>query len=154
MRIVKLKLETFRGIAIGAEHWYGRLYYDPPFENVRRSNDPRRFDQEVRNDMTQAQADKLNEKDDYVWQEGDPNSRYDTVDMVAEAAIPIFEKNFDPNEDLLIMGRDHYDEWSLDKHRRVVAGKPQIVKQFDGLDLASAAKLAYDLGIVSIMRGY
>lgn len=104
--------------------------------------------------MTQAQADKLNLKDDYVWREGDPNSRYDTVDDVAEAAIPIFSAHFDPQEDILVMGVDLYDEWALDKHRRIVTGKTQIVDQFKGLDQKDAGKLANDLGIVMLLRGW
>lgn len=164
MKIAALKISTFRGMSIGAEHWYGKIGYREPFRQRWSSDDPRFKDVEVVEPMTQAQADILTEKDGYNWQAGDPNSRFDAIFDLDKVAIPLFEQHFDPTEDLLIRMYDT-GQWKHDRFRRVLAGKPHIVAQFAALgeedyldrpylteeERASMGRLSEELGINAMM---
>lgn len=155
MRVVLLHLSTFRGISIDAEHWYGEMTYRP-FDNGRwSSDDPRNFKQRVMKKMTQADADTLNNKDGWdYFQEGEETNRFDTIPLLLEAAKPMFREHFDATTDVLIAGRDLWDEWEFDKQRKVVDGPSRIVDQFEGLSLKEASICAQELGILKVMRGY
>lgn len=77
IRLVYLKISTYQGISLGADHYYGTL---------RTKGEP---DVEVEGTLTRAQALALNKKDDrrgtgLYWKPGDTTSRLDTLEQVRE----------------------------------------------------------------------
>jgi hypothetical protein len=153
VKVAELRISTFKGISIGAEHWYGKLQYSEPFRSSWSSNDPTNFKTvTVERAMTAEEADVLTEKDGFGWLAGDMTSRFDTIELLDAAAIPIFEKHFDPTEDLLVRTYSS-GQWQYDRHRKVLAGKPNIVAQFEALsdDREAMERLSDELGISAMM---
>lgn len=93
MNIVYLKISTFRGISIGAEHYYGKLIFMEPY-----------LHHELSYTMTQEDAVKLNDKDpDWPYHsEGEKSTRFDSKDLVREAAIKYCTEKWNDDEYVLV----------------------------------------------------
>ncbi len=109
--LVVFELSTFRGISIGAEHWYGTLRASSksdrdgiirggfgawvhPAEKV-----------ELKRPMGEEEAAYLRDKDDFdLWQAGDLTSRFNSKEEVEAAALAAFAEHF-AADDLLVKDR-------------------------------------------------
>lgn len=118
--LVRLAVTTFRGISIGAQHWYGTLHVSCK----RDSKGTTRFgykawshphdEVELKYVLTEEQAAILREKDsDPHWpQAGEETARFDTRDQVYAAARQAFKELYTPDDLLVSEGvnknRDYY----------------------------------------------
>lgn len=108
--LVKLNITTFRGIAIGGEHWYGvlRVHTKTDLDGKFRSGygvwSHPHDRHELKRVIDEAEAAKLREKDgDPHWpQGGEETGRFNTKEDVVIAAQAAFTALFKP-EDLLVI---------------------------------------------------
>lgn len=122
--LVLLDISTFRGISIGAEHYYGKFSVYPKFREIVKSDgsishqsstsDPRhKYDRyEIKRKLSQKEAIELNKKDDggfftssFGFKKGDETTRFDNKDQLMLAALRKFRELFDP-EDILVIKND------------------------------------------------
>lgn len=103
-----LEVSTFRGISIGATHFYGRLR--GPEINY-----------EISKVLTRAEAKELSDKDDFTWRAGQTTNRFDTRDDVIAAGIVAW-RSVAGERDLLIKGLS-----SRAEPLRPLAGPPEWV---------------------------
>jgi len=99
-RIVFLEVTSWRGISIGAEHYYGHLisYNGEGLDKV-----------ELKRKLTAKDAVALNKKDSSItshsrWKAGEEVGRFDTREQVKVAALKAFAERFN-SDDILLMGR-------------------------------------------------
>lgn len=115
-RVVQLKITSYRGISLGATHFYGRLsYYTPKNEFM--------WD-EVTHKLTVKEAKYLNgtdglERSVVKFRAGQESGRFETKEQLIETAIEKFRKSFVPHGYKLLLGNDHADPceilWCEDK---------------------------------------
>lgn len=90
-----LDITSFRGWSIGATHYYGKINMTGVAWDHFRPVD-------VHYTMTEADAAKLNEKEDHPFYEaGMQTTRFDTKELVRAAAIAWFDENADSKADVL-----------------------------------------------------
>lgn len=106
--LINLRVTTFRGMSIGAEHWYGHLHVQGKSDR----NGATRMgfgawkhpvgDTELKRVLNAEEAADLREKDgdDYWPQAGDKTGRFDTRGEVKDAALEAFKLY--SHDDLLV----------------------------------------------------
>ena len=99
--VIYLKITTWRGMSLGAVHYYGKL----------NSNNYDDKSIELRKKMTSHEAAKLNKLHGYgsLYKAGSSTEGFDTKDEIIELAMREF-KNHYPNVRILILGDAVYSE--------------------------------------------
>ena len=122
MKAVYLRITSWAGVSIGAEHFYGSLTCNSPHSKV-----------EVSKPMSQEEVDTLNKKDNWdSYKVGDLTERFDTEDDVRQRAIEILKVHF-PDCELLFEG----SSCCSDPCKVVIAPEPMFT---EGNRLYAAAK--------------
>lgn len=123
--IISLEISTFRGVSIGAEHWYGKLTVRGKADNmgsIRGGYGAWKHpvgDMELTRILDEPEAASLREKDgsDYWPQAGEPTQRFNHKIEVVAAAREAFEQLYAP-DDLLI----YEDRWQRRDVTTALAG--------------------------------
>jgi hypothetical protein len=93
--IVYLEVSSWRGLSIGAQHYYGSLVgHAPEYKRV-----------ELYRTLTQADADRLTDRrnDGYKYREGGRTNGFDTPGDVAQFAVKHWREHF-PGGKILLKG--------------------------------------------------
>ena len=98
-QMVYLRLSSWRGMSIGATHWYGEMVNDK-YVTVR-----------MMYPLTTSQALDLTKKHnagslvgaDYFYEEGDEVSSFDTKAQIIEQAVNTWRELF-PEQNILVLG--------------------------------------------------
>lgn len=106
-QIVFLEISTFRGSCYGAVHYYGYLTNDSSTKRV-----------ELNRTLTHVQAlelTKLHNNNssfgrDYVYEEGDEVSSFDSIDDIENYATKVWREHF-PDMNMLVVGTPVYVEY-------------------------------------------
>lgn len=112
MKIIYLKISTFRGISMGASHYYAHLI-------VTEGNNYNKT--QLSYQMSQSDADNLNKKEEHPWyRAGETSTRFDTKDLIREAAISYCSELYNDDEYMLVEGDPvyMYDK----KYNKILAG--------------------------------
>lgn len=125
-----IKVSSWRGISLGAEHWYGKAWAvnDDIADRVVRSrfngSGPRRgetqywdrddnelpehqWEWDIQRKLSTEDAKILTKKDQYQWRPGTLSNRFDSEGQVMEAGISLLTKKFGP--DITIIDGDEYE---------------------------------------------
>lgn len=110
--LITLDITTFRGMSIGAEHWYGKLHVRGKSDRngtLRGGYGAWRHpvgDVELERPLGEEEATYLREKDgDSYWpQAGEMTRRFNSRGEVKDAALEAFQRHFQ-KEDLLVWDR-------------------------------------------------
>ena len=106
-QIIHLEISSFRGISLGAIHYYGKLVGNTRIE--------------LEKTLTRRDAIKLNKHDDgYIWRPGTKYSGFDSEEEVIEFALNVWKKHF-PSGIILIQGNSAVADPQL-----VIAGDRKI----------------------------
>ena len=94
-RVVMIYVSSFRGISVGAVHWYGSLHGREPYK---------RF--ELTRTLSAEDAQKLNAaRREDCWHDGSRINGFDTPADVLKAGRAVWKRKF-PGADILLSG--HY----------------------------------------------
>lgn len=136
----ELKISSYRGISIGAEHWY-------PVLNARTV--PRR-EIEVLRELSAEDIDILNKKDrvDH-WKIGDTTNRFDTREDAKQAALTIWDAVHAPGDALVMEGYGNPSEvlrgpTGFRQEGNALWKKYKALHDDEGNDLASFPYGAWD----------
>jgi len=106
--LVTLDVRSFRGISIGAEHYYGQMYVDNKSNKGGYGAPAHPMDNtELQGAIqTQEEADALNEKDGndpdfFMYEVGMPTNRFVSKEDVYKAALVWFAEHFNGNDVLV-----------------------------------------------------
>lgn len=108
--IVTLEITCWKGMSIGATHYYGHLkgYIGEEYKSV-----------ELEYKMTASQAAKLNKKDEQLtrssgglYSRGSVSTRFDTEEQIIKLALKVYKQHF-PGADVLILGHSYIAEPQL-----------------------------------------
>jgi hypothetical protein len=105
-KTVKLEILSYRGVSIGAEHWYGYLQYYTKDGKFKRDK--------IRYKISSRDAKELNKKDDtrfgsFRWKKGMESSRFADRYSLIERAIEIFNEEFVPKGYTILLKGTHAD---------------------------------------------
>lgn len=107
MKRICLRIESWRGWSIGAQHWYGKLRdYDGKDDSL---------PVDVTRKLDRAEAKFLCEKDGAPrgplapYKEGDECNRFDDEEALRESAIEQAKKLF--GDEIEIRRGDRWDDW-------------------------------------------
>ena len=130
--IAHLNITSWYGISIGAEHYYGNLYYNNKKIEISRQ-------------MTKKEADYLNKKDSIrginilAYEKGDKTTRFSNKTEIIKIAVKIIKRKF-TNVDLLLEGDGccasvNNAFWGKDK--KLVERIKELYKEADKLNFYS-----------------
>lgn len=93
MTVYFLQVDTFRGIAIGASHYYGAIYNYNEYEKI----------EDLYYILEQEHVDAFKKTDrDFDFEVGEESFRFWSERDVDKAAIAWYESNCDPEVDILV----------------------------------------------------
>lgn len=124
-----LEITSWRGISLGAEHFYGKLY--GPFKG---RNSIERFSAEITHPLSEKETRELNKKDDWdSYTPGDQCGRFWNERELIAQGIALFQK-VAPARAVLLRGRS-----SVASPQRPLAGPTTLVKRLQALYLLDEA---------------
>ena len=135
--LATLDITSFRGISIGAVHWYGKIHIHNKSNSIGSGAPKHPLDgTELSRPVTKELAKELDEKDgDNFFQtyfdEGLTTIRFDAKQDVIDEAVSWFNDNFDETADVLVLNKDvkHPSEDYYETHLIVLSGPNSIAKK-------------------------
>lgn len=116
---VTLEISCWKGISLGATHYYGSL--------VGYNNEEYcRYD--IEKVMTQADAKRLSKKDSFKYREGNKTTRFETKEEIRQLALAQWKQLF-PNGTVLLEGRSAY----ADPQKCLAATNQGLFEQLNAL---------------------
>jgi len=99
-KIVVLEIQSWTGISVGAEHFYGKMHYGSYGEDEKKVD--------IEKPMTSSEAKYINEKDEHIlfgsrYKKGDPTGRFNSPDEIRKIALKEWKKHF-PKAQILTEG--------------------------------------------------